>query len=481
MPALIMILTALAVGAVASRKPTAKQAVKDAYAEIKAYLQRKGIDDLEALQREPDSRNIRALVAKQLVDRDMHKDIELLDQAKSLLSVVGKRDPVTPIELIDLDELDAAYVKLKNAETKGDANIEIKKSLFSGGIDIEPSLLKQVTGTIQRVFTEDNKFAVVRVLYATDRDYRPHAVETFGNARSKLSLGYCDVSIPRDHRMGELESPSIWRLEFRNDPAKHVVLLKTVIRSKDEFFGELAARVRASARSNAFMFIHGYNVTFEDAARRTAQISYDLAFDGAPVFYSWPSQGTTAAYTVDEQNVEWAQANLRGFLGEFFARSDAQNVYLIAHSMGNRALTRAVASLLTDEPALRNRLKEVILTAPDIDADVFKRDIVPPLTTLGRPVTLYASSEDRALVASKKIHGYPRAGDSGHGLVVVSGVETIDATYVNTSFLGHSYFAENRSVLSDMFYLIKNGERPDMRFGLRRVDAPAGRYWEFKR
>ena len=53
-------------------------------------------------------------------------------------------------------------------------------------------------------------------------------------------------------------------------------------------------------------------------------------------------------------------------------------------------------------------------------------------------------------------------------------------TYVDTSFLGHSYFTENRSVLSDMFNLIRNGERADMRFGLRPVDAQTGRYWEFK-
>ena len=217
------------------------------------------------------------------------------------------------------------------------------------------------------------------------------------------------------------------------------------------------------------------------AARRTAQISYDLAFEGAPVFYSWPSQAKTSAYTIDEQNIEWAQANLKGFLDEFFQRSGAQNVYLIAHSMGNRALTRAVASLLTEKPALRSRLKEVILTAPDIDADVFKRDIAPSLTATGRPITLYASSEDLALVASKKVHGYPRAGDSGRGLVLIPGVETVDATLVDTSLLGHSYFAESRSVLSDMFYLIRRGQRADMRFGLDRVDDQAGRYWKFKR
>jgi esterase/lipase superfamily enzyme/DNA-binding NarL/FixJ family response regulator len=329
----------------------------------------------------------------------------------------------------------------------------------------------------------DLDYAVVRVFYATDRNRKSSSkpTEIFGKEREALSFGYCDVSIPRDHRIGELESRSIWRLEFRENPKKHVVLLSTIVRSQDEFFEDLESRIRPSATLSAFVFVHGYNVTFEDAARRTAQISYDLAFDGASIFYSWPSQGRAGAYTVDEQNIEWAQANLRTFLEDFFARSVAQNVYLIAHSMGNRALTRAVASLLDDHPSLRSRLKEMILTAPDIDADVFKRDIAPALAASCGPVTLYASSADLALLASKKVHGYARAGDSGKQLIVVPGVETIDATYVDTSLMGHSYFAENRSVLSDMFYLISNGQRASKRFGLRRVNARMGCYWEFKR
>jgi esterase/lipase superfamily enzyme len=344
---------------------------------------------------------------------------------------------------------------------------------------------KEELGELARKREKRSKsnYAVVRTFFATDRNLtgRTKPAEMFGGGRSTLRYGTCDVSIPRDHRMGELEAPSIWRLEFREDPARHVVLLNVATIPKDSFFAGLAARVRASPTSSAFLFVHGYNVSFEDAARRTAQISYDLGFEGAPVFYSWPSQATVAAYTVDEQQVEWAEHNLKVFLQDFFGRSDARNVYLIAHSMGNRALTRAAAALLAERPAIRSRLTEVILTAPDIDAEVFKRDIAPRLAAAGRPITLYASSEDVALAASRKVHGNPRAGDSGQGLVVVSGIETIDATAVDTSLLGHSYFGDSRSVLSDMFYLIRERKRADDRFGLRRMDSSAGRYWEFKR
>ena len=180
---------------------------------------------------------------------------------------------------------------------------------------------------------EPDKFATVRVLFATDRKVNNTGQSriSFGADRSTLSYGVCDVTIPRDHRMGELEAPSVLRL-WREDPAKDVVLLGTHVQSKDKFFKELADRVRKSPKSNAFLFIHGYNVSFKDAARRTAQISYDLGFDGAPVFYSWPSQGkpTPTAYIVDEQNIEWTQLDLARFLNDFFEKSTAKNIYLMA-------------------------------------------------------------------------------------------------------------------------------------------------------
>ncbi len=342
---------------------------------------------------------------------------------------------------------------------------------------------QEVTSYLPDATIAKPEYALVRAFFATDRSLTgiKKPSEMFGVGRATLKYGTCDVSIPRDHRMGELEEPSILRLEFREDPTKHVVLVATEITEKNEYFRQLSERVMNSKSKRAFLFVHGYNVTFEDAARRTAQIAYDLAFDGAPVFYSWPSQGSVPAYTVDEQNIEWAQSNIRLFLDDFFARSEAEEIYLIAHSMGNRALTRALANILKEKPDYRAKLQEVILAAPDIDADVFKKDIAPALTANGRPITLYASSEDKALKASKKVHGYSRAGDSGQYIVIVNGVETIDATNVNTSFLGHSYFAEDRSVLSDIYHLVRTRQRADSRFGLRPINSGLGRYWKIER
>ena len=331
-------------------------------------------------------------------------------------------------------------------------------------------------------FRDEGSHHLVQVFFATDRKQTddPTPGGKFGPERGTLSYGSCEVSIPKGHRIGELEAPRWWRLEFSEDPARHVVLLRTDVTSVDDFFARVSERALGSPDKNAFVFVHGYNVTFEDAARRTAQITFDLGFRGAPVFYSWPSQGETGKYTVDEQNIEWTESNLKGFLSAFFERSNAENIYLVAHSMGNRGLTRALRSLVLEKPEIRSRLREIILTAPDIDAEVFKRDIAPALTAFERPVTLYASSEDVALQASRRVHGHPRAGDSGDQIVIVPGIETVDATGTDTSFLRHSYFAEVESVLTDIFDLIRHRLRADQRAHLEPIDTPQGRYWAFR-
>ena len=276
----------------------------------------------------------------------------------------------------------------------------------------------------------------------------------YGNQRGELQLGTCDVSIPWTHTVGEIERPSILRLEVREDVRKHIVLQRIERKPDDAFFEQLRDRVQTADRSEVFVFVHGYNVTFEGAAQRTAQIAYDVNFAGAPIFFSWPSQGGLLKYTVDENNVEWAVPHLRQFLLDIVQRSGAQSVNLIAHSMGNRALTAALRELqlqLRNETELFN---QIILAAPDVDAEIFRRDLAPALVRTARHVTLYASSNDQALAASKTVHGYARAGESGADLVVLPGIETVDVSALDTSLLGHSYYGSSNPILLDIGQLI---------------------------
>jgi len=303
----------------------------------------------------------------------------------------------------------------------------------------------------------------------------------YGNDRGEVKVGTCDVSIPKYHEAGVVERPSILRLDFKEDPRKHVVLLDVQEEEPDDFYAALKAKVGSSPQREAFVFVHGYNVTFEDAARRTAQLAYDLKFDGPPIFFSWPSQGGLLQYAVDETNVAWTVPHLRDFLASVTRRSGAKSVHLIAHSMGNRALTSALLALAADMKSEAPMFREVVLTAPDIDADVFKRDIAPFITRTARRVTLYASSNDEALALSKRLHGYARAGDSGSELVVVEGIDTIDVSNVDTSLVGHSYYGSNDTVLADLFYILTEPKPARQRHWLEPVSLGQSVYWVFQR
>jgi esterase/lipase superfamily enzyme len=90
------------------------------------------------------------------------------------------------------------------------------------------------------------------------------------------------------------------------------------------------------------------------------------------------------------------------------------------------------------------------------------------------------SSDDLALIASRKVHGNPRAGDAGKGVVIVPGVETIDASGVDTSFLSHSYFATTSTIIEDILDLMKSGKRAPDRETLEKVSQANVTYWKVK-
>lgn len=303
----------------------------------------------------------------------------------------------------------------------------------------------------------------------------------YGNERGGLELGTCMVAIPKDHALGKMERPSVLKLDFLEDPNKHVVLLGVTPQPNDDFYKDLTLGVAESPRKRAFVFVHGYNVKFVDAARRAAQIAYDLKYDGVPILYSWPSQGKLSGYTIDETNVEWTVTHLKDFLGEIAKRTGAEQVHLIAHSMGNRALANALREISYLPDGQRPMFSEVVLTAPDIDADTFKRDLAPAIVKMAHRTTLYASSNDEALTLSKEVHGYPRAGDTDDELCVVPGVDTIDVSAVDTSLVGHSYYGSNGSVLADLFDLLHQAKPPEERQWLREEYLGDARYWVFQR
>lgn len=331
-------------------------------------------------------------------------------------------------------------------------------------------------------------YHVVRVYYATNRIDTGSAKPSkrFGNEREsrlpRLHYGSVNVSIPKHHRKGELESPAIWKLEFRKDPERHVVLVSIDTFSRDDWVKELKRRATQLGKPGVLLFIHGYNVSFGDAAERAGQLAYDLPFGGPTVFFAWPSQGGLAKYTVDEQKAEQSIPDMKDLLADLADLVPGGPVYVIAHSMGSRPLSHGFKELIADHPDKRRSFREIVLAAPDIDAKVFNEQIAPKILGIGPRVTLYASSKDKALgVSGEVIHGDSRLGklqQNGAGMTVLRGMDSVDASSVEADFLGHSFFAGSRTVLSDLSDLIRNGLAPDKRPDLEAV--PGGKYWRFR-
>jgi esterase/lipase superfamily enzyme len=344
----------------------------------------------------------------------------------------------------------------------------------------ERSAVDPEPGLATRGLDKQANHVTMRVFYATNRQGNPGAApdKRYPGTRGALEQGVCEVSIPRDHRLGQLEQPALWRMEFKADPERHVVLLSVAPQPRDDFMAEVRARVAQSKSRSLFVFVHGYNVNFADAARRTAQMTYDLGYDGAPILFSWPSQGRLSGYLEDENNSEWSVPDLRDFLADLARRAGDGEIYLVAHSMSNRVATRALARLLTEQPTLAPRFRELLLIAPDLDVDIYRRELAPVFAQVGPRVTLYASNRDKALSASKKLHGGTRLGDA-NPVTVLAGMDSIDATEVETDLLGHSYFAEAKHVLSDLFAVIREHRPVSLRAWLKEVASQEGRYWRF--
>ena len=122
--------------------------------------------------------------------------------------------------------------------------------------------------------------------------------------------------------------------------------------------------------------------------------------------------------------------------------------------------------------------REVILAAPDIDAGVFT-EMADGLKGKANRITLYASSKDYALEASRKVHGLLRAGDS-EKMVVVDGVDSIDASLASTDVLGHGYVFHS-SILFDIESLFRFGKPPSQRERLRVQQTGKLLYWMLDR
>jgi esterase/lipase superfamily enzyme len=351
---------------------------------------------------------------------------------------------------------------------------------------------------------DDKPYATVDIYFGTDRKQEANRqkwerqLASFGTQSGrKLTLGRASVTVPKQGRSGGTITRPDWdiivaRFSLRNeDLARDFTIFGVDVLDQAEFVKQMQEQRKKSQRykDQAFVFVHGFNVSFDDALFRAAQMTFDTGFDGVPFVYSWPSIAGLSGYILDRTRAQSAEDYLRGFIELIEKQSGAKTIHLIAHSMGNDPLLR-VLRYMSDRPpsgapARTPRFGEIILAAPDVTRETFEQ-AVPRIKALGTGMTLYASSNDWALrVSQELLRGEPPAGwVPSTGPLVVSGVDTIDISKASTDFfsLNHSTFADREQLLKDMGGLLEKSTRPpNRRLDLFKVVAtPAGNYWRYE-
>jgi esterase/lipase superfamily enzyme len=230
------------------------------------------------------------------------------------------------------------------------------------------------------------------------------------------------------------------------------------------------------------LFVHGYNVSFREAALRAAQIGFDLRVNGVTAFFSWPSKGDLIPYPADEASVELAERHFVSFLELLGQVHELERIDVLAHSMGNRLLLRTVEHLLRKkrEGTLGVPIGHIVLAAADVTAALFKQCATSYAELAGRRVTNYTYKADRALMASRKLHDQDRVGLEPP-VFVHDGIETISASELDLDLLGHGYVATAAPLLYDVRELIHGNTPPRSRLRLEPVTPQQCRYWALAR
>lgn len=329
---------------------------------------------------------------------------------------------------------------------------------------------------------QTDEYTKWKILYATNRLQETNArgemgyTNEFGTA---LAYGTGQVRISSKNR-SDLKTKVIQTLwQGAPEPGGQVEISTLTPTTETPFFESLNALLERSPQKDVLVFVHGFNVNFPSAVTRAAQIANDLPFNGAVVCYSWPSQGGVEKYLLDGQVANASVEPMAQFLETLVSSvPKGTKINIMVHSMGNRVVMRAMNRL----PEVFQQIKpfqNVILAAPDVGVSEFK-ELAPAIIAQSNRVTLYSGSGDVALVASKAVNQERRAGDSREPLIM-EGIETIDVSAVDTSFMSHSYYGSNRAVLSDLFALLKQDSSAVDRKWLLSKSYAGRNYWAFEK
>jgi esterase/lipase superfamily enzyme len=318
--------------------------------------------------------------------------------------------------------------------------------LASGGCAGRPS------GNLIAVSASAPGASSIDMLVATTRsdDAVPPGV-MFGGERAR-GLAFADiaVSIPPDsmRKIGEVQWPSA----IPGDPAHDFVTLRADRLDLKQAIAAFDQRLRAAPTRHVLLFVHGFNTRFEEAVYRFAQIAHDAGAPVVPVLFTWPSRGKLFDYVYDRESATYSRDALEAVLQAMVKDPNVASISILAHSMGNFVAVEAIRQMTIRNRSLSPKITDIMLAAPDIDVDVFRRDIAE-IEASGRsaPITLFVSQDDHALDVSRKLAGdEPRIGavdptaEPYRSILEKAHVNVVDLTALKSDdIINHGKFARS--------------------------------------
>lgn len=224
--------------------------------------------------------------------------------------------------------------------------------------------------------------------------------EVFNGERSpEANFADVAVSIPPTHQSGRIE----WPTEAPGDARVNFVATRVDVLNRAEAIARFDARIAHSSHRQALVFVHGFNNSFEEAVFRFAQLVHDGDIKALPVLFTWPSRAKIAAYAYDSESANYSRDALEKLLRYLVQDKGVGEISIVAHSMGNWVLLEALRQISIRDGRLPLKIKNVLLASPDVDYDVFRKQI-QRIGTRPDQFTLFVARDDRALAASRCLH-----------------------------------------------------------------------------
>lgn len=278
------------------------------------------------------------------------------------------------------------------------------------------------------------------IFVATTRKRAAELSVVFDRTRSNsLAFARVGVTVPKGHEIGRIERAKDGE---PGDPAKDFTATDLTIYNSGQPFTTAVAK----EGDRVLVFIHGYNTGFDDGVYRLTQIAQDTGYPGTPVLFSWASGARTRDYVYDKDSSTAARDDLETTLVMLSRTRGIRSIDIIAHSMGNWLAMETLRQLaIAGNRDLGGKLGYVILASPDIDVDIFKKQ----MRRYGKPDKPFAvllSNDDKALRFSSLIGGnQARVGDDADADELAAlGVTVVDLSSTQSGDrLNHAKFADN--------------------------------------